>query len=77
MLRLIFTCFILFNMSCAFAVDPSDNWKTIKTNHFYIHYIQGEEVLANKAAIFAEHAHEKLSPAINWKPAGKNTSYYQ
>ncbi|HEX5636056.1 MAG TPA: hypothetical protein VFY78_03130, partial [Gammaproteobacteria bacterium] len=53
------------------AVDPTLNWQTINTDHFEIHFAQGNELLAYKAANIAERIHAKLSPRLNWQPAEK------
>jgi hypothetical protein len=50
----------------AFAVDPTHNWQSIATEHFYIHFAEGGEALASKVAEIAENAHSKLLPAIGW-----------
>jgi WD40 repeat protein len=68
----LFLLFVFINISnTANAVDPRLNWKTVETSHFYIHYAQGYERLAQKTANAAEQAHEKLQPAINWQPNDK------
>ncbi|MBL9099792.1 MAG: PD40 domain-containing protein [Myxococcales bacterium] len=36
-------------------------WRTITTEHFYIHYYQGSEAAAERAAMLLERAHERLS----------------
>jgi len=66
---LAFTLFLITHT--AFAVDPTRNWQTIETDHFYIHFVEGGQTLANKAAGIAENAHNKLSPVIDWTPLDK------
>ncbi|VAW68902.1 tolB protein precursor, periplasmic protein involved in the tonb-independent uptake of group A colicins [hydrothermal vent metagenome] len=63
--------FLSFLSSNVLAVDPRLNWKTIESENFYIHYGEGYERLAQKAANAAEKAHHKLQPAFNWSPKDK------
>lgn len=55
----------------AHAIDPALNWQTINTEHFDIHYAQGNELLAHKAASIAERVHTKLSARLYWQPLEK------
>ena len=71
MFKIILT-FILFSFfNTAHAVDPTHNWQSVETDHFYIHFAKGSEALAKKVAAIAENAHAKLSPAIDWVPEEK------
>ncbi|MGH7274746.1 MAG: hypothetical protein ACREIQ_09850, partial [Nitrospiria bacterium] len=47
---------------------PSLKWQTTETAHFAIHFHQGEEQIAQKAAVLAEEVHQKLSPILRWQP---------
>jgi hypothetical protein len=47
---------------------PSYRWRTITTDHFLIHFHQGEEELAAHAATIAESAHRRLVPMLGWEP---------
>lgn len=60
-----------FYASTAKAVDPRLNWLTIQSEHFYIHYAEGYERLAQKTANSAEQAHKKLHNKINWQTEDK------
>lgn len=62
--------FIIFSTT-VYAVDPRLSWKTVNSQHFYIHYAEGYESLAQKVANSAEQAHIKLQPKINWQPDDK------
>jgi len=63
------TALVLFLSSPSFAkFDPSFTWTTIETPHFLIHYHQGEEEIAKRAAVIAEDVHERLVPRIKWEP---------
>jgi Tol biopolymer transport system component len=63
---------LLFSASIAHAkLDPSFTWTTLDTPHFSIHYHQGEEEIAKRAAVIAEDAHDRLVPRIKWDPKGR------
>lgn len=51
--------------------DPQLAWKTLESEHFLIHYHQGEAPLANELASIAEHQHRRLSQSLNWNPKDK------
>ena len=51
--------------------DPSFSWTTIETQHFLVHYHQGGEETARKAAAIAEDVHARLVPRIKWEPKQK------
>jgi Tol biopolymer transport system component len=51
--------------------DPSFVWTTLETPHFLIHYHQGGEDLAKRAAVIAEDVHARLVPRIKWEPKEK------
>lgn len=55
----------------ASAIDPQQQWKTTSTEHFYIHYVEGHEGLALKAARAAERAHRLLHNKLQWRPGDK------
>jgi hypothetical protein len=52
----------------AFGFDPSLTWKTLTTEHFLIHYHNGEETLARKTAQISEQAYQRYTRIFNWKP---------
>ncbi|HEY5602126.1 MAG TPA: hypothetical protein VIM41_03380 [Gammaproteobacteria bacterium] len=52
----------------AFNHDPSLTWTTLHTEHFRIHYHDGEEALAQKAARISERAHRRISQFFQWEP---------
>jgi len=63
---------ILFSASLASAkFDPAFTWTTLETQHFEIHYHQGEEEIASRAAVIAEDVHDRLVPRIKWDPKGR------
>ena len=51
--------------------DPAHRWKTLETKHFSIHFHEGEEALARRAAKVAEEVHERLTRRLRWIPSGK------
>jgi len=55
----------------AAKIDPSHRWRTLETPHFAIHFHEGCEELAARAAPIAEAAHERLAPRIGWTPDGR------
>lgn len=73
MKKILFFCLVLL-LSAAPSLakfDPSFRWTTLETPHFLIHYHQGEEEIAKKAAVIAEDVHSRLTPRIKWEPAHK------
>jgi Tol biopolymer transport system component len=72
MKRIILILFFLqigANLFSAILFDPQLEWKSIKTEHFWIHYHQGIEEQAVKLSQIAEKVHKRLSPIIKWQPA--------
>ena len=51
-------------------VDPSREWRTISTTHFYVHYTPELEAQARRTAANAERAYTQLSSQLT-KPRGK------
>ena len=51
--------------------DPAYVWTTLEKTHFLIHYHQGGEATAKKAAVIAEDVHARLVPRIKWEPTDK------
>ncbi|MEK7850392.1 MAG: peptidase S9, partial [Deltaproteobacteria bacterium] len=60
-----------YRPSSAANIDTSLRFSTIETEHFSIHFHQGIEELAQKAAIIAEGVHEPLLKEFNWAPREK------
>lgn len=54
-----------------FAVDPTLDWKTIESQHIYVHYADGNKAIAERALAIAEAAHQRLSKELNWTPVEK------
>ena len=69
---LIVGLFVVLSPTDAEAIDdPSLDYHTIETSHFYVHYYDGLEALARRTAVAAEESHEILSPLLDWEPAAK------
>ena len=62
--------FIFFLMvSCsANASIPSGDWKTLKTEHFLIHFDERHEAYAQRLAAIAENVHHKTTEWLRWWP---------
>lgn len=43
--------------------NPDLRWRTLETEHFYVHYYAGEEEAADRVAMVAERAYDRLSVA--------------
>ncbi len=55
----------------AVAVDPQLDWRTLRTQHFNIHFHPGAERLAARVADVAEQVHQRLSRRLEWQPHGR------
>jgi WD40 repeat protein len=66
---IVFCC--LVSVSRAAKLDTSFTFSTIETAHFSVHFHQGGEQLARKAAALAEEAHGRLTAEFLWQPAEK------
>ncbi len=64
-------CCLLFLNKSVFAVDPGLDWKTIESEHLYVHFADGNKDLAERALMIAEAAHERLTKSLNWNPKEK------
>lgn len=76
MRKIIFIVISLAFMSShamAATLDPDLKFYTRETAHFSIHYQQGLEQTADRAAGLAEQAHAMLTKALGWTPEGEKT----
>ncbi|MBI3755346.1 MAG: PD40 domain-containing protein, partial [Deltaproteobacteria bacterium] len=75
MKKIILLLFLLFifhaSLSRAASIDTSFKFSTIETKHFSIHFHQGLEDVAQKAASIAENAHTILTSQFKWEPREK------
>ncbi|MBL4711031.1 MAG: hypothetical protein JKX75_00765 [Gammaproteobacteria bacterium] len=62
-------CILLSNN--ALAVDPDLDWKTIESEHIYLHFADGNKTIAERALAIAESAHKRLTRELNWQPKEK------
>ncbi|HEY5513225.1 MAG TPA: hypothetical protein VIK40_06255, partial [Geomonas sp.] len=58
----------LSSVSHAARLDTSFVFSTIETPNFSIHFHQGLEAVARKAAVIAEEVHGKLTGEFDWQP---------
>jgi len=63
-------CFLLLNKS-VHAVDPDLDWKTIESEHLYVHYAETNKAIAERALAIAEAAHLRLTKELDWYPVEK------
>ena len=62
----------LLNGTVALAkTDPAYTWTTLSTPHFLIHFHQGEDQLAQRAAVIAEDVHAKLTLRMKSQPRSR------
>lgn len=61
----------LSSVSHAARLDTSFDFSTIETPNFSIHFHQGLEAVAQKAAVIAEEAHGRLIKEFTWQPSEK------
>jgi Tol biopolymer transport system component len=65
-------CFTAFNTShAALTQDPSLHWQTLYTDHFEIHFHDGEASLAQQVGSIAEQVHAKLTQKFHWTPQAR------
>ncbi len=69
-LIVIIACFIFIN-DTAYAVDPGLNWKTIESEHLYVHYADDNKEIAETVLAISEAAHLRLTKELNWSPVEK------
>ncbi|MEB3197522.1 MAG: BamA/TamA family outer membrane protein [Candidatus Sericytochromatia bacterium] len=55
----------------AATLDPNIRMHTLDTPHFHVHYPEGYEAIAQKAAQFAEEAHDRVSAYFGTQPLQK------
>jgi len=68
---ILFICGFLFYSHNVFAIDPDLDWKTLESEHLYVHYAVGHKGIAEKALHIAEAAHRRLAEELNWDPVDK------
>ena len=63
----IFFIFLL-NSPIALATDPSEQWKTLVSDHFEVHYLDAYSSQAKRAAFIAEQQYTELQSDFSWTP---------
>jgi hypothetical protein len=71
LLKLTLLLLIATQLRAASVYPPQYRWRTLTTDHFLIHFHQGEDELARRAARYAEDAHKRLVPLMGWEPRGR------
>ncbi len=66
----IIICLLLTSKS-VFAVDPGLDWRTIESEHLYVHFADGNKEIAERVLAIAEAAHLRLTKELNWYPSDK------
>jgi len=51
------------------AGDPYVAWSTLESEHFRVHFHAGLEAIAQKVAVVAERAHQRVTPELAFKPS--------
>jgi hypothetical protein len=70
-IRRLLPLLLLAAIAEAATYPPHYRWQTIATEHFYVHFHQGEEELAERAASIAESVHGRLAPMMRWTPRAR------
>lgn len=65
---LLFTIFFFSATTTEAKYDPRLNWQTLTTEHFYIHYHDGQENLAQKYAVLAEKKYPAMIKKLGHEP---------
>ncbi len=68
MLHLALAALVAAPLGAGAQYDPAHRWRTLQTPHFQVHFHQGEEALAQRAAGAFERAHARLTPLLGYAP---------
>lgn len=66
--RLLLLLALAVSAHAASEFPPNYRWQTLTTEHFFVHFHQGEETVARRAAAIAEDVHARLTPLMRWQP---------
>ncbi len=58
----------LASAALAASYDPELTWRVIETDHFEVHFHQGEEQLADELAGHLEDVYATMTPEMRWEP---------
>ncbi|MFT4626852.1 MAG: hypothetical protein ACI8PZ_005532 [Myxococcota bacterium] len=50
------------------SYDPDLRWRTLRTEHFLIHFHQGEEQLADEFSEMVEEVYDTMTAELRWEP---------
>ena len=50
------------------ASSRDQHWRTIESDHFYVHFYQGSEAAAERAVMLLERAHRRLAAGLAHEP---------
>lgn len=68
-------CFLFFYLSQSLQAgvfhDSRLNWKSIESEHFYIHFHDGGEEVAQRFVALADGIHNQVTAFLDWVPRGK------
>jgi len=67
---LLLTMLMVF-ASAGNAAIPSDDWKTLETEHFHIHYLPAYSKQAQRTAFIAENIYQQMVNRFYWQPRTK------
>lgn len=68
---IIINLLIFSSLNAAVLYHPELKWHTIETEHFYIHYYEGEEDTLQIIVNYAEFVHRTLTEKYRWEPTNK------
>ncbi len=60
--------FAMSSSAVAASYDPDLTWRTIRTEHFLIHFHQGEEQLAEEFSAMVEDVFDTMTTELRWTP---------
>ncbi len=66
-----FLIFLLFILTDLYAFEPWKKWYTIETEHFNIHFYEGEEKVADKVAYISEQVYSVVTKWFDSRPHEK------
>lgn len=62
---------LLLAGAAAGQADPWQDWRTLSSEHFNLHYPEELEPTARRALAIAERVHDRLSPRFHWTPRSR------
>ena len=57
--------------STSYATDPAEDWKTLSSDHFNVHFLESYTPQAKRAAYIAEIMYKEMSHKFSWQPDEK------